>query len=131
MSAVRALTFDELMVPELQAFRLAFQMLDRIRTGEIESWRCFLCTGDYSGLPTVSVMAVIERSLGDPEKTMKPEELVAALRKLGDAAAAKGTRALDDWWDSLSGDDMARLTIKMDNLWKQTAANVDRQRGDP
>ena len=27
------------------------------------------------------------------------------LRQLGDAAAAKGTQALNDWWDSLSGDD--------------------------
>jgi hypothetical protein len=53
------------------------------------------------------------------------------LRQLGDAAAAKGTQALNDWWDSLSGDDMARITIATDNVWKQTAAKVDRQRRAP
>ena len=66
IGAVRSKTFDEMMAPELHAFRLAFQTLDRIRTGEIAPWSCFLCGVDHAGVAAVSVMAVIERALGDP-----------------------------------------------------------------
>jgi hypothetical protein len=59
------------------------------------------------------------------------EARLASLRKLGDAAALQGTQALNDWWDGLCGDDIAILTIAIDNVWKQTAATVDSQRRDP
>jgi hypothetical protein len=62
----RSEPFDQFMRPERHALRLAFQMLDRIRTGEIEAWQCFLCDAWREGMPAVSVMAVIERALGDP-----------------------------------------------------------------
>jgi hypothetical protein len=59
-------TFDELIAPERHAFRLAFQVFDRMRTGEIEPWQCALCGGEHAGLRRLSVMAIIERALGDP-----------------------------------------------------------------
>jgi hypothetical protein len=66
IATIRSQSFDEFMAPELHAFRLAFQMLDRIDTGEIAPWSCFLCGVDHVGLPAVSVLAVIEHALGDP-----------------------------------------------------------------
>jgi hypothetical protein len=63
---VCALNREALMAPERHAFGLAFQMVSRIDNGEIEPWTCFLCDREFSGLPTLSVMAVIERALGDP-----------------------------------------------------------------
>jgi hypothetical protein len=53
------------------------------------------------------------------------------LRRLGDAAAAQGTQALNYWWDTLSGDEWARISVATDNVWKRTAAAVDKQRRDP
>jgi hypothetical protein len=53
------------------------------------------------------------------------------VRQAGDAAALKGTQALDAWWDSLPSDDIARITVATDTVWKQTAVMVDRQRRDP
>lgn len=67
INTIRSKTFEEVMVPELHAFRLAFQTLDRIRTGELDPWRCFLCGDDHRGMQPLSVMAVIERMLGDPQ----------------------------------------------------------------
>jgi len=64
--AIRSLTLEELMVPERHAFRLAFETFDRIRAGEIEPWQCFLCGVEHSGMQAISVMAVIERALGEP-----------------------------------------------------------------
>ena len=66
-----------------------------------------------------------------PSHDQVREARLAALQKLGDAAALQGTQALNDWWDGLCGDDIAILTIAIDNVWKQTAATVDRQRRDP
>jgi hypothetical protein len=70
-------TFDELMAPERHAFRLAFQIFDRMRTGEIEPWACALCGREHAGLRWVSVLAVIERALGEP--TPKKRGLVAPI----------------------------------------------------
>jgi hypothetical protein len=82
-------TFDELMAPERHAFRLAFQTLDRMRTFEIEAWRCTLCGLEYKGLNGVSVMAVIERALGDP--TPKKPGIVAPICQDCDSASTEET----------------------------------------
>jgi hypothetical protein len=59
-------TFEELTKPERHALRLAFQVFDRMRTGEIEPWACTLCGREHRGLRRVSALAVIERAVGDP-----------------------------------------------------------------
>jgi hypothetical protein len=87
---VRSRTPDELMAHELHAFRLAFQTLDRIRTGEIEPWQCFLCGADHAGLSTVSVMAVIEWALGDP-MPQKPG-IVASICHACDSVSTEQTQ---------------------------------------
>ena len=92
IGAVCSLTFDEMMVPELHAFRLAFQMLDRIRTGEIEPWQCFLCCVAYAGVEAVSVMAVIERALGDP--IPKKPGIVAPVCHACDSVSTEQTQRL-------------------------------------
>ena len=92
IDAVCSLTFDEMMVPELHAFRLAFQTLDRIRTGEIEPWRCFLCDVLHAGMPAVSVMAVIERALGDP--IPKKPGIVAPICHACDSVSTEQTQRL-------------------------------------
>jgi hypothetical protein len=59
-------TAEEMMTPERQPLRYAFTTLDRIRTGEIDPWTCILCGRDFRGLRELSVMAVIQRTLGAP-----------------------------------------------------------------
>jgi hypothetical protein len=90
IAIVYSKTFDELMVPELHALRLAFQTLDRIRTGEIEPWCCFLCNVGYADVAAVSVMAVIERALGDP--TPKKPGIVAPICHACDGVSTEHTR---------------------------------------
>jgi hypothetical protein len=60
---------DQLMEPQYRPVRLAFSMFDRIRTGEITPWQCFLCAREFHGLAGLSVFALIERTLGDPLPT--------------------------------------------------------------
>jgi hypothetical protein len=82
-------TFDELMAPERHAFRLAFQMFDRMRTGEIEPWSCALCAREHAGLRWVSVLAVIECALGD--STLKKPGIVAPICQACDSASTAET----------------------------------------
>jgi hypothetical protein len=63
---VCSLSHDALIAPERHAFRLAFQMLSRIDTGEISPWTCHLCGKEFFGVTPLSVMAVVERTLGAP-----------------------------------------------------------------
>jgi hypothetical protein len=63
---VRSRNSVEIMAPEMHAFRLAFLMTDRIRTGEIDEWFCSLCAAKHTGLRALSCMSVVERALGDP-----------------------------------------------------------------
>ena len=65
---MRTLTEEQLLAPEHHAFRRAFETIDKIRTGEIRPWRCGLCRVDHSGLDALSVIAVIERALGEPTR---------------------------------------------------------------
>jgi hypothetical protein len=89
---IRSLTTKELMAPEQHAFRLAFQTLDRIRTGEIEPWQCFLCGAEHVGMQAISVMAVIERTLGEP----RPDKhgIVAPICYACDSVSTDETRRL-------------------------------------
>jgi hypothetical protein len=90
IASVTSLSFDQFVIPERHALRLAFQMLDRIRTGEIEPWRCVLCGKEFSGLPELSVMAVIERALGDP--TPKKPGITAPICHACDSVSAEETK---------------------------------------
>jgi hypothetical protein len=67
LSACVSLPFRQFMNSERHAMRLAFMSFDRIRTGEFASWTCLLCGHDFSGLNQLSVVAVIERALGEPK----------------------------------------------------------------
>jgi hypothetical protein len=94
-------TFDDLMAPERHAFRLAFQVFDRMRTGEIEPWQCTLCGGEHAGLRRLSVMAVIERTRGEP--TPEKPGLVAPICQACDGiSTAETTRRLHSMF-GLSG----------------------------
>jgi hypothetical protein len=46
---------------ERHLYRFAFQLWDRIRTGEHSPWQCSLCAKDYAGLPMLSVFALVDR----------------------------------------------------------------------
>jgi hypothetical protein len=45
---------------EEKRWRYAFIAWDRIRTGDCDSWSCSLCERDYSGLPMLSVLGVVD-----------------------------------------------------------------------
>lgn len=47
--------------PAHRPWRLAFGIYDRIRTGEMKSWQCFLCQRPYSGLSRLSCFYIIDR----------------------------------------------------------------------
>ena len=55
-------------------------------------------------------------------RKLSPQE---RLQAEGDAAAAKGTRALNEWWDSLPNNDTALVTAIMDRAWRETAKTKD------
>jgi hypothetical protein len=59
----------ELMQPQYRPVRMAFSMYDRICTGEIDPWQCFLCARPFSGLERLSVLAFIEGTLGEPARS--------------------------------------------------------------
>jgi hypothetical protein len=46
-------------------------------------------------------------------------------QELGDAAAAKGNRALDEFLDLLTSDELAMLTDAMEARWREIAAKAD------
>ena len=93
----RSETFEQFMRPERHAFRLAFQMLDRIRTGEIEPWQCLLCGHEYSGAPSVSTMTVIERALGDPTPD-KPGIVAPICHACDSISTEETTRKVQAWF---------------------------------
>lgn len=54
--------FDTLLnEPVHRPWRLAFGYYDRIRTGEISTWPCFLCQVARPGLSKLSCFAIIDR----------------------------------------------------------------------
>jgi hypothetical protein len=58
----------ELMKPQHHVLRVGFEAFDRIRTGELNPWSCGLCSREFSGYANLSVLAVIERTLGEPKR---------------------------------------------------------------
>jgi hypothetical protein len=54
---------------ERHLYRLAFSMWDRIRTGEHDPWECALCAKNYTGLPMLSVFAMIDHPRSAPVPT--------------------------------------------------------------
>ena len=56
-----------------------------------------------------------------PRKPSIQERLQAE----GAAAAAKGTRALDEWYDSLTSDDLASIPLAIDRVWHEIARKAD------
>jgi hypothetical protein len=59
---IASVPFDEIMQPQHRALRVAFGILDRIRTGEVEGI-CFLCDA-RRGWRGFSCYAVVERARG-------------------------------------------------------------------
>ena len=75
-----------------------------------------------------------EAAPASPTEASKPQRGPRGARKAspqerlqveGDIAAAKGTRVLNDWWNSLSEDDVAHVTAIMDRAWRETAKQKD------
>ena len=59
-----------------------------------------------------------------PRAARKPS-IDELLQKGGDDAAAKGTRAFDDWMDFLGSDEIARVTAPMEARWREIAKKAD------
>ena len=60
-----------------------------------------------------------------PQRTRGSRRVQTTLERIqadGDKAAAKGTRALNEWWDTLTSDEVALVTATMDEAWKATAS---------
>jgi hypothetical protein len=68
----------------------AFSVFDRVRTGELAPWHCFLCARELYGTPRLSVLAFIERTLGEPVPT-KPA-LVSPICRFCDSTNTEETR---------------------------------------
>jgi hypothetical protein len=58
----RSMNLDSL-DPQHRAIRLAFGTWDRIRTGEMATWSCFLCEASYAGLDELSCIGIISALL--------------------------------------------------------------------
>ena len=83
-------------------------------------------SGQEAGPPSSSVAAPVSAA-PPPPKPDKPAKLKGAAAKearlaelvlQGDAAARRGRPALQEWLDSLSGDDTALVTPALERLWK-------------
>ena len=59
---LRTVPFDTLLnEPIHRPWRLGFGYFDRLRTGEIKTWACFLCQVTRPGLNELSCFAIIDR----------------------------------------------------------------------
>jgi hypothetical protein len=62
-----------------------------------------------------------------PQRTRGSRRVLTTLERLqadGDAAAAKGIAALAEWWDTLTSDEAAQITLAMDTAWREKARSV-------
>ena len=67
---------------------------------------------------------VVNVSQRAPRKPRQPSAQ-ERLQNEGDAAAAKGTRALHEWWDGLSTDEAAQVSPAEYTAWKEAAKKGD------
>jgi hypothetical protein len=65
-----------------------------------------------------------EREMAPPRFGMISATHLQRLQLEGDAAAAKGRRALDEWMDGLTGDEIAAVTIAMQHRWREIAQRL-------
>jgi hypothetical protein len=67
-------------------------------------------------------------ALETPENTVdvskRGKRLDPALQAAGDAAALKGVRAFEEWFDSLSGQEVAQISAAIHKAWVTAAAKV-------
>jgi hypothetical protein len=84
------LSDDERATPQYRPVRMVFSVFDRIRTGEIAPWQCFLCAREFYGPADLSVLAFIERTLGEPLRT-KPA-LITPICHSCDSVSTEETR---------------------------------------
>jgi hypothetical protein len=66
-----------------------------------------------------------------PQRVSKRAAAAERLVADGDAAAAKGTRALDEWQDSLTSDELSSISVTQYRAWHEIAAKSDRNGQSP
>jgi hypothetical protein len=59
-----------------------------------------------------------------PKSARRAATLQERVKAEGDAAAAQGTRALNEWWDSLGDDARGHISPAMDKAWQDVAAKA-------
>jgi hypothetical protein len=59
-----------------------------------------------------------------PKSARRAATLQERVKAEGDAAAAKGTHALNEWWESLSDDARGHISPAMDKTWQEVAAKA-------
>jgi hypothetical protein len=93
-------------------------------TGEIKESGVSAPTPDGAGAavlpPSPAAPVSPEPPPRAPRAARKPS-LEERLQADGDAAAAKGTRFLDEWMDFLTSDEIARVTSAMEKRWRDIA----------
>jgi hypothetical protein len=65
-----------------------------------------------------------EREMVPPRFGMLSAVHLQRLELEGDAAAAKGKRALQEWMDGLSGDELAAMTVAQVCRWRSLARGL-------
>jgi hypothetical protein len=86
--------------------------------------------GHVASLATTEIEALIvdpmahERENAPPRLGMLSAVHLQRLVLEGDAAAAKGRRALDSWMDGLTGDEIAAVSIAMQHRWREIAQRL-------
>ena len=115
--------------PETLAEKLkAISQVDP-RTGEITESGVTTQTSDGAGAaelppsPAAPVSPAPEPA-PRPTRARKPS-LDERVQAEGDAAAAKGTRALEEWLDFLGSDEIARVTSSAEKRWREIAEKAD------
>jgi hypothetical protein len=115
--------------PETLAEKLkAISQVDP-RTGEITESGVTTQTSDGAGAaelppsPAAPVTPAPEPA-PRPTRTRKPS-LDERVQAEGDAAATKGTHALEEWLDFLGSDEIARVTSSAEKRWREIAEKAD------
>lgn len=79
---------------------------------------------DGQVLETDQVLAPAEPGKRGPKGARKAASERERLQAEGDAAAANGVRAFEDWRDALTSADEGYVTIAMEKVWKEAASKV-------